>query len=238
MSDAPPRIGLTTYYKQAAWGDWRRDAAIVPATYVESVVASGGAPLLIPPVGVHPGVLEVLDALIIVGGADMDPRTYGAQPHPRSEPEPYRDDAELMLTRAALDAGIPLLAICRGIQVLNVALGGTVTQHVPDVVGHEQYRPSPGRFGAVTFATEPGSRIASVLGERATAPCYHHQAIERLAPGLRVTARSADGLIQGAETDGQAWVLGVQFHPEENPADRRLFAALTGHARAYAKDPR
>ncbi|HLS14116.1 MAG TPA: gamma-glutamyl-gamma-aminobutyrate hydrolase family protein [Beutenbergiaceae bacterium] len=233
-----PRIGLTTYYKQASWGDWQRTAAIVPAPYIEAVTATGAVPLLLPPPGAEADVLEVLDGLIVIGGADLDPATYGAEPHPLTEPEPIRDGADLTLTRAALDTGMPLLAICRGIQVLNVALGGTVLQHVPDAIGHDRYRPAPGRFGEVSFRTEPGSRIAAVLGERATAPCYHHQALDQVADSLRVTARSEEGLVQAAEPEGPAWVLGVQFHPEENDGDRRLFAELTRQARQYRQGDR
>lgn len=225
-----PRIGLTTYYKEAAWGDWRRTAAIVPGSYVEAVAACGASPVLLPPVGTDTSVVQVLDALIVIGGSDLDPSTYGASAHPLTAPEPIRDSTDIALTRAALEAGLPMLAICRGIQVLNVALGGTVLQHVPDVIGHCEYQPAPGRFGQVAFETQPGSRIAAVLGPRATAPCYHHQAIDEVAPGLRVTARSPEGLVQAVEPDGGAWVLGVQFHPEENGADRRLFAALTAQA--------
>ncbi len=238
MSGRVPRVGLTTYFKEAAWGDWRRVAALTPATYVGAVVRSGGTPLLLPPLGTDPSVLEVLDALVVIGGSDMEPTRYGQDPHPRTRPEPYRDDHDLALVHAALERGTPLLAICRGVQVLNVALGGTLHQHVPDVVpgaacgpdGGNAYQPAPGRYGEVRVRTEPGSRIAAALGEVTTVPCYHHQAVDRVADGLRVTARSDDGLVQALEPDGPAWTLGVQFHPEEDPTDDRLFAALIQHA--------
>ncbi len=233
-----PRVGLTTYFKEAAWGDWRRPAAVTPATYVRAVVRSGGTPLLLPPLGTDTSVLDVLDALVLIGGSDLEPETYGQQPHPTTRPEPYRDDHELALVRAALDRGTPLLAICRGVQVLNVALGGTLHQHVPDVVpdlagepgGGTIYQPAPGQYGEVRVRTEPGSRIEAALGEQATVPCYHHQAVDRVADGLHVTARSDDGLVQALEPAGPAWALGVQFHPEEDPNDDRLFAALVQHS--------
>lgn len=235
-----PLIGLTTYYKEAAWGDWRRPAAVVPAAYVEAVVAVGGSPVLLPPRGLEPTVVDAIDGLVLVGGADMHPDSYGQQRGPHTEPEPYRDDYELAVTRAALAHRTPVLAICRGVQVLNVLLGGTLHQHVPDVVGHEQYRPAPATYGQVSFTTEPGSRVREILGEQTSAPCYHHQAIDQVAAGLWVTARSADGLVQAVEPDGSGllppggWVVGVQFHPEENHEDLRLFAALVEECRRRA----
>ncbi|WP_281964949.1 gamma-glutamyl-gamma-aminobutyrate hydrolase family protein [Serinicoccus marinus] len=233
-----PRIGLTTYYKEAAWGVWRREAAVVPGVYVEAVAAAGGAPLLLPPVGLDPAVLDVLDALVLVGGADVDAAQYAAAPHPSTAPEPVRDAPELALARAALEREVPLLAICRGVQVLNVALGGTLEQHLPDRLGHTAYQPSPGVFGEVTFRTEPGSRIAAVLGAETASPCYHHQGIDRVADGLVVTARSADGVVQALEpADHAGWAIGVQFHPEENPADRRLFHALVHQAATGEERP-
>ncbi len=236
-----PLVGLTTYYKQAIWGDWSRPAALVPGRYVEALVRAGGTPVLLPPVG-DPSdgpdltVLDALHALVLIGGSDVDPLRYTHQIHPASMPEPHRDDHELALTREAWGRGMPLLAICRGVQVLNVALGGTLHQHVPDLIGHTAYRPSPGVFGSVTVQTEPGSRIAAALGEQTTVPCYHHQAIDRVADGLQVTARSGDGLVQALEPSGgagSAWVLGVQFHPEEDATDDRLFTALVDASRGH-----
>ncbi|MDQ3357804.1 MAG: gamma-glutamyl-gamma-aminobutyrate hydrolase family protein [Actinomycetota bacterium] len=226
MTAPHPRVGLTTYLQPAAWGVWHRPAALVPATYLQSVVAAGGTPLLLPPVGTDPSVLDVLDALIVIGGSDLDPAAYGQDPHPTTTAQPARDEHETALTVAALDRGTPLLAICRGAQVLNVAVGGTLHQHVPDLLPESRHQPEPGVFGRVQVQTEPASRIAAALGERATMPCYHHQAIDRLGEDLVVTASSADGLVQAVEPRGAAWVLGVQFHPEEDDRDIRLFEAL------------
>ena len=222
-----PRIGITTYLEPATWGIWQREAALVPRVYLEAVVAAGGVPLLLPPVGTDPSVLEVLDGLVIAGGCDVDPGSYRASPHPETvDTRPGRDDHEAVLIRAALDRDLPLLAICRGLQMLNVTLGGTLHQHLPDVVAHDAHRPSPAVFGTTEVKTEPGTLTAQILGERADGSCYHHQALDVIAPGLKITARADDGTIEAAEVEGHTFALGIQWHPEENPEDLRLFTAL------------
>jgi putative glutamine amidotransferase len=232
-----PRIGLTTYYQAASWGVWQADAAILPGTYVQAVVAAGGTPVLLPPVGTDPTVVELLDGLIIAGGSDVDPEQYGAQPHALTRSQPARDAHDIALTRAALATELPLFSICRGAQILNVALGGSLIQHIPDVnPGAAQYQPAPGVFGNVEFSTKPGSISEELLGPRASAPCYHHQAIDRIAAGLRVTAAAQDGTVQALETTEGGWVLGVQYHPEQNPEDLRLFRGFIEAARNYRKE--
>lgn len=232
-----PRIGLTTYYQEGSWGVWNSVAAIVPGAYVEAVAAAGGTPLLLPPVGTDPGVLELVDGLVVIGGVDVDPRFYGADRHELTSSQPSRDEHDLALTRAALERGVPLFAICRGAQILNVALGGTLIQHLPDVNANAaRYQPGPGRYGEVEFATEPGSRCRELLGETAWSPCYHHQALETVPEELVVTARAADGIIQAVETTTGGWTLGVQFHPEENRKDSRLFEGFIDVARRFAHD--
>lgn len=229
-----PKIGLTTYWQEASWGVWNSPAAIVPGKYVTGVVAAGGTPILLPPIGTDESVLDALDGLIVVGGVDVDPANYGAEPHARTAAQPERDDHDIRLTRAALDRGVPLFAICRGAQILNVALGGTLYQHVPDLLPESRYQPSPGVFGTVEFTTEPGSLTAGLLGESATSPCYHHQSVDRLGQGLRATAWAPDGTIEAVEcTRAPGWALGVQFHPEENPEDARLFNGFIEAATAY-----
>ncbi|WP_035772070.1 gamma-glutamyl-gamma-aminobutyrate hydrolase family protein [Arthrobacter sp. Br18] len=232
-----PKIGLTTYWQPARWGVWDDTAAIVPGAYVRAVVEAGGTPLLLPPVGTDTDVLDLLDGLIVVGGVDVDPASYGAAPHPSTISQPERDDHDITLTRAALDAHLPLFAICRGAQVLNVALGGTLHQHLPDVRADAvKYQPAPGIFGSVDFTTEPGSIARHLLGARASSPCYHHQGLDHVADGLRVTARAVDGTVEAVENSGGAdsgWVLGVQFHPEENGQDRRLFGGFVDAARTH-----
>jgi anthranilate synthase component 2/putative glutamine amidotransferase len=227
-----PRIGITTYLEPTIWGVWQRDAALLPRVYLDSVVAAGGVPLLLPPVGTDPSILEVLDGLIIAGGCDVDPASYDAAPHPETVyTRPGRDEHEAILIRAALDADLPLLAICRGLQMLNVTLGGTLQQHLPEAVAHDEHRPSPAIFGRTDVKVEPDSKLASLFGERTTVHCYHHQALDIVADGLRVTARAGDGTVEAAEVDGKDFALGVQWHPEENPEDLRLFAALVAEGK-------
>jgi anthranilate synthase component 2/putative glutamine amidotransferase len=222
-----PRIGITTYLEPATWGIWQRDAALLPKVYLDAVVAAGGVPLLLPPAGTDPSVLEVLDGLVIAGGCDVDPGAYDATPHQETvDTRPARDNHESVLIRAALDRDLPLLAICRGLQMLNVALGGTLHQHLPEVVAHDQHRPEPAVFGTTEVKIEPGTLTAEILGEQAGGSCYHHQALDVVAPGLRVTARAGDGTIEAAEVEGRDFALGVQWHPEENLEDLRLFTAL------------
>ncbi len=226
-----PRIGITTYLEPTIWGVWERDASLLPRVYLDSVVAAGGVPLLLPPVGTDPTVLDVLDGLIVAGGCDVDPSTYDAAPHPETvDTRPGRDEHEKVLIRAALDRDLPLLAICRGLQMLNVTLGGTLQQHLPEVVAHDEHRPSPAIFGTTEVKVEPGTLTARVFGDRTSVQCYHHQALDVLAPGLRVTARAGDGTVEAAEVDGHDFAIGVQWHPEEDPDDLRLFTALTAAA--------
>jgi len=171
-------------------------------------------------------VVSVLDALVLVGGGDIDPACYGAVPHPAtSGVNRARDDNEIALLAAALRAEIPVLAICRGLQVLNVYLGGTLVQHVPDLVGHGGHQPAPGCFGPIDVSIEPGWLLSKAMGESATVSCSHHQAIDRLGDGLVVTARAPDGLIEGAELPAAPFVVGVQWHPEQD-MDLRLFESL------------
>lgn len=228
-----PRIGLTTYYQEASWGVWTADAAVLPGTYVQAVVAAGGTPVLLPPVGTDPSIVEVLDGLIISGGSDVGPEQYGAQPHRLTRAQPGRDAHDIALTRAALDSEVPLFAICRGAQILNVAMGGSLIQHIPDVNPDADYQPAPGVFGKVEFTTEPGSISRLLLGPTASAPCYHHQAMDRIADGLSVTAAAADGTVEALETTAGGWALGVQFHPEQDPNDLRLFNGFIEAATNY-----
>ncbi|MEX5299609.1 gamma-glutamyl-gamma-aminobutyrate hydrolase family protein [Kocuria sp. CPCC 205292] len=231
-----PRIGLTTYYQEGSWGVWNSVAAIVPGAYVEAVAAASGTPLLLPPVGTDPDVLELVDGLIVIGGVDVDPQFYGADRHELTSSQPSRDEHDLALTRAALERGLPLFAICRGAQILNVALGGTLIQHLPDVNENAvRYQPEPGRYGEVEFSTAPGSRCRELLGETAWSPCYHHQALGTVAEGLVVTARAEDGTVEAVETVEGGWTLGVQFHPEENRKDARLFDGFVRVAHGWAQ---
>ncbi|MEU4394112.1 gamma-glutamyl-gamma-aminobutyrate hydrolase family protein [Kribbella sp. NPDC023855] len=227
-----PRIGITTYLEPTSWGVWQREAAILPRVYLDAVVAAGGVPLLLPPVGTDPTVLDLLDGLIIAGGCDVDPTSYDAAPHPETVgTQPRRDEHEAILIKAALDTDLPLLAICRGLQMLNVTLGGTLHQHLPDSVAHDDHRPSPAVFGRTEVKVEPDTLTGRLFGERTSVHCYHHQALDKVADSLRVTARAGDGTVEAAEVEGKQFALGVQWHPEENSEDLRLFAALVAEGK-------
>lgn len=226
-----PVVGLSTYCEPARWGVWDTEAALLPRAYLDGVAASGGAPVLLPPVGDPVAALSAVDALVLTGGADVDPGRYRQRPHERTgRPQERRDGYEWGLLHAALDAGVPVLGVCRGLEVLNVALGGTLAQHLPDVLGTDDHQPAPGVFGTVTVHTEPGTRAAAILGPETKVRCHHHQGVGELAADLAATAWAADGTVEAAERPGGGFVLAVQWHPEENPGDTRLFRALVAAA--------
>jgi putative glutamine amidotransferase len=223
-SDRRPVIGITTYIERARYGAWDVDAALLPRTYVDTVAAAGGNPVLLPPLGFSD--VSFLDGLVIAGGSDVDPARYGESAHPETiGVRPDRDATEFALVESALEAGLPLIGVCRGMQVLNVVLGGTLTQHIPDVTGTSAHRPVVGQFGRTHVEMAPGSAVADILGGAATVSCSHHQAVDRLGDGLTVTARSADGVVEAVELAGADFALGVQWHPEQD-AEVRLFKAL------------
>ena len=229
-SDArPPRIGLPTYVERARWGVWEQRAALLPGTYVDAVVRAGGVPVLLPPVdqdGAATVAVDALDGLLLTGGADVDPARYDAEPGARTRGlRPDRDAWEHALLAAALHRDLPVLAVCRGLQVLDVALGGTLHQHVPDVVGHDGHLPELGTFGTTHVQLRAGTRLAELLGEEADVPCHHHQSIDRLAEGLEVVGTADDGTVEAVEMAARPFVVGVQWHPEEGE-DHRLFEAL------------
>ena len=227
-----PRIGVTTYLADAAWGVWRRPAALVPRLYLDAVARSGGVPVLLPPVGSDPDVLDVLDGLVLIGGVDVDPGVYGEEPHSTVVvTQPERDAHEIALFRAALDRELPVLGVCRGAQLMTAALGGTLHQHLPDVLGHQGHCPDPAVFGTTTITTKSGSLVADILGKESKVPCYHHQGLRTVETPLEGTAWADDGLVEAVELPGPTWALGVQWHPEENAEDLRLFTAHVEAAR-------
>ncbi|WP_157250006.1 gamma-glutamyl-gamma-aminobutyrate hydrolase family protein [Nonomuraea typhae] len=222
-----PVIGITCYVEPARFTVWEMEAALLPYTYVEKVTAAGGQPVILPPGGEPASLLGRLDGLILAGGGDIDPGRYGRPPHARvGYVRKFRDEAEFDVMAAALEARLPFLGICRGLQVLNITLGGTLHQHLPDVTGHEGHSPAPATFGHLPVRAEPGTRLAKVLGTGGvTVPHYHHQAIDRLGDGLTVSARAEDGTIEAVELEGHPFALAVQWHPEAG-SDTALFEAL------------
>jgi putative glutamine amidotransferase len=230
----PPRIGLSTYRERIQMGPLDRRAAVLPETYLDSITAAGGMPLLLPPVDVAGGAtaaVDALDALVLTGGADVDPSFYGADAHPKTRgTRTDRDAWEGALLEAALAADLPVLAICRGVQFLNAALGGTLHQHVPDIVGHEEHGHAGDVYNAIHVKVEPGSRLQTIIGEDSVVRCHHHQAVDQLGDGLVVTARADDGIVEAVEDPSRRFLLGVQWHPEQGD-DPRLFDALIAAAR-------
>jgi len=238
-SDKPPVIGLTTYLNRAQLGVWDVPASFLPAVYFQGVTAAGGVAVLLPPQPVDAEiadrVLDGLDGLLITGGKDIDPAAYGQEPHPSTDqPGGQRDAWEFGLLHAALERQLPVLGICRGAQVLNVALGGTLHQHLPDVIGHSGHRAGNAEFSTLPVRTVAGTRLAALVGESVDARCYHHQSIADLGEGLVVSGWDADGVIEALELPGQSFALAVQWHPEESLDDLRLFSAIVEAAQAYA----
>jgi len=236
----PPVIGLTTYLEQAKQGVWDVRAAFLPQQYFDAVTASGGIAVLLPPQpardAVADAVLEGLDGLILTGGLDVQPELYGAQRHPLTDPSrPDRDAWELALFRGAEKRRMPVLAICRGLQLVNVARGGTLHQHLPEAIGTDRHRIGGGVFATNTVEVEAGTALASLVGDGALeVHSYHHQGVDQLGEGLRVTARDDSDLVQAVESTGDGYVVGVQWHPEQNVEDRRLFAGIVDQAAVYA----
>jgi len=236
-----PVIGLTTYKQRAQTGVWDVTAAFLPAVYFEAVQRAGGIPILLPPQPVDDEVtgrvLDGLDGLIVTGGADVDPARYGQEAAPETDkPHLERDTWEDALLTGAIDRGLPFLGICRGMQVLNVNRGGTLLQHLPDVVGDDRFRIGNGKFATNLVETEPGSELDALVGAKLPVKSYHHQGLDVVGDGLKVTARTDDGIVQAVELEGVPFGLAVQWHPEEDAAeDARLFAGLVGAARSYAE---
>ncbi|AKS36679.1 gamma-glutamyl-gamma-aminobutyrate hydrolase family protein [Mycolicibacterium goodii] len=232
---------MTTYLQQAQTGVWDVRASFLPQIYFTGVNLAGGIAVLLPPQPVDGDVadrvLDRLDGLVITGGPDVEPARYGQKPHPQTnEPARDRDEWEFALLSGALMRGIPVLGVCRGAQVLNTALGGTLHQHLPDVIGHTHHQKGNAIFGTSDVRTVAGTRLASLIGESSDAQCYHHQAIDRLGDGLVVSARDTDDVIEAVELPGDHFVLGVQWHPEERLDDLRLFKAVVEAARTYATE--
>jgi putative glutamine amidotransferase len=225
---ARPLIGITGQFEAAHWGSWVREAVLSPVTYTRAVERAGGAPVVLPPVpaGSVAKLIDSLDGLVLSGGTDVNPTLYDAAPHEKTDPpDRRRDRFELSLVRAAIEAQLPVLAICRGMHVLNVARGGTLIQYLPDAVGHGGHAPDPVKMTPHDIQLAAGSRLGKLLGARAQVPALHHQAIQRVGSGLMAVAWAEDQVIEAVELQGHRFAVGVQWHPEEGD-DLRVFEAL------------
>jgi putative glutamine amidotransferase len=230
-----PVIGVTSYCEPASWGAWSAvPAVLVPHRYVEHVRAAGGLPVVIPPFlgEATPedvdALLSRIDGLVLVGGADVEPVRYGQEPHLLTQqPRTDRDASELQLATTARDR-IPLLGVCRGMQIMAVAAGGTLEQHLPDRIGHLDHGPGPDSYGRRVVEPREGSRLAELLGDRLEVNCHHHQGVAE-HPTYEVSAWSSDGVVEAIESPGSFFHIGVQWHPETD-VDGRLFEALVNAA--------
>ena len=242
MSEYRPAIGISTPLTHASYGVWNQPSAVLPAGYVEAVRRAGGLALMVAPepelVADPDELLHRLDGLIVSGGVDVDPASYGAEPHPETQGStPDRDAFEIALIRRAVEIDLPVLGICRGMQVLNVALGGTLFQHLPETFGHEDHRRVPGNFDEADHDVRlaPDSLVALAAGELLhTTKSHHHQGVDGVGAGLVVTGHSAiDDLVEAIELPDRRFVLGVQWHPE---ADERsqVIGALVSAAAEYS----
>lgn len=243
MSGLVPRIGLTTYRERAAFGVWDETTDLLPATYADAVSAAGGVPLLLPPVSgptrpaeAAASILAGLHGLVLSGGADIDPVRYDAPRQPETgPPRADRDEWEISLIRQALAVDLPVLGVCRGMQMLAVALGGSLVQHLPDVVGNESHRPVEGIHGRHEVVLADGTRTAAILGPATEVATYHHQAVDRLPAGVLATGWARDQTVEAFEVCGATWAIGVQWHPEVHDG-QRLFAAFLAAADAWRQE--
>jgi putative glutamine amidotransferase len=228
-----PIIGITAELEAARWRTWIREAVVSPVSYTRAIERAGGTPIVLPPVPASsiPGLIGRIDGLLVSGGRDVDPALYDEAAHGQTdEPDHRRDRFELLITRAAIEAGLPFLAICRGMHILNVARGGSLIQHLPDQLGNDSHRPDPVKMTTHDVQISAGSKLGHALGETvAHVPAKHHQGINRIGSGLLRVAWTQDQVIEALELQGHPFGIGVQWHPEEGE-DARLFEALVNAA--------
>ncbi|HLK01412.1 MAG TPA: gamma-glutamyl-gamma-aminobutyrate hydrolase family protein [Streptosporangiaceae bacterium] len=236
---ARPIIGITGELEAARWGNWIREAVVSPVSYTRAVQRAGGTPVVLPPVPAASvaGLVAALDGLVLTGGRDVDPALYDEQPHEQTEAADFRRDRfELAIVRAAIDIDLPFLAIGRGLHVLNVARGGSLTQHLPDRVGNESHRPDPVKLATHEVTLSAASRTGRALGAGAAkVPAGHHQAVNRIGSGLLTVAWTEDQVVEALELQGHAFGVAVQWHPEEAD-DLHLFEALIAAAAKAAAE--
>jgi putative glutamine amidotransferase len=232
-----PLIGISSYLDEASWGVWAQPAALIPHSYVTAVTRAGGIAVLLPPQeeGAREAIAAV-DGLLLAGGPDLSPGSYGEDPHPQAgPPSTVRDSWEFALLAEALAQDVAVLGVCRGMQLLNVAAGGRLMQHLPDGLGDTGHQPAPATFGRREVRVHSGSRLAAILGAAdVSVRCYHHQAVAEVGRDLQPVAWCVDETIEAIEMAGRRFAYGVQWHPEADPASpsgRRLFEALVEAAR-------
>lgn len=243
MSVSKPLIGVTTYRQPGQTGVWDGEFAMIPGEYLEGVERAGGIPVLIPPQSLSPEgakkVLSRLDGILLCGGRDVDPHRYGAEPlSTTDEPDLRRDQTEDAVLAEAIATGVPILGICRGAQILNVHLGGTLIQHLPDRIGDTRYQRGGGEFSYLPVDIDPTSKLHGIVeGNHRldSVAMYHHQSIDRVADGLVVSARSEDGVVEAVELPQHPHCVAVQWHPEKTLDDLRLFTSLIQAAQDYQR---
>jgi putative glutamine amidotransferase len=235
-----PIIGITGELEAARWGYWIREAVVSPVSYTRTIERTGGTPVVLPPVPASsvPGLIARIDGLVVAGGRDVDPSLYEQAAHEQTDPPDHRRDRfELLMTRAAIDADLPFLAIGRGMHILNVARGGSLTQHLPDRLGDESHKPDPVKMTTHDVQISETSKLGRVLGASARVPGAHHQAVDSLGRGLVAVASTQDQVVEGIELQGHRFCIAVQWHPEEGD-DTRIFEALVTAAKpAHTAQP-
>jgi putative glutamine amidotransferase len=231
-----PIIGITGELDAARWGNWIREAVVSPVSYTRAVERAGGTPVILPPVPASsvPVLMAGINGLVLTGGRDVDPSLYNEAPHEQTDiPDHRRDRFELILTRAAIEADLPFLAIGRGMHILNVARGGTLTQHLPDRIGNESHKPDPVKMTIHDVQITAESTLGRVLGQTAQVPAAHHQAVDQVGTGLLTVAWTMDQVVEGIEVQGHRFGVGVQWNPEDGD-DPRLFESLVTVAKSAA----
>jgi gamma-glutamyl-gamma-aminobutyrate hydrolase PuuD len=231
-----PIIGITGELEAARWANWIREAVVSPVSYTRAVERAGATPVILPPVPASsvPVLIAALNGLVLTGGRDVDPSLYDEAPHEQTDvPDHRRDRFELILTRAAIEADLPFLAIGRGMHILNVARGGTLTQHLPDRIGNESHKPDPVKMTTHQLQVSAASKLGRVLGETVQVPAAHHQAINRIGSGLLTVAWTADQVVEAIELQGHRYGLGVQWNPEDGD-DPRLVESLVAASKSAA----
>jgi putative glutamine amidotransferase len=228
-----PIIGITGELEAARWRTWIREAVVSPVSYTRAVERAGGTPVVLPPVPASsvPGLIARIDGLVVAAGRDVDPSLYDEPAHDQTDqPDHRRDRFELLMTRAAIEADLPFLAIGRGMQLLNVARGGTLVQHLPDRLGNESHKPDPVKLTVHDVQISPDSKLSRILGTTAQVPAAHHQAINSIGSGLVTVAWTLDQVVEAVEVQGHKFGIGVQWFPEEGD-DLRIFEALATAAK-------